>query len=258
MDDESVEVFLRRLGVEWEGRPTVAALQEIHERYMLAVPFENIDFHLRKPIDLGAGAIDKIVHQGRGGCCFELNGVFSEFLVALGYGVTVLGVRVAEDHEGLGPVMGHMSIKVVAEDSAEPWLADVGYARGFRRPLRLGSRVPQHDPHGVFQVAEGPPGDVDVFRDGMHQYRVEARPRAVADFEAMLWFFRHNAEESPHLLRLYCTRPTRSGRVTITGNTLIRRENDARVKLELADSELGEAYRTWFGFELDEIPAPPA
>ncbi|MER6307715.1 arylamine N-acetyltransferase [Streptomyces sp. NPDC001657] len=254
---EAVDAYLHRMGTKRPEKPTTAALRELHERHVLSIPFENIDFNLRLPINMGADAIPKITEQRRGGGCYELNGAFSEVLRALGYDVTVMAGRVLEDGE-LGPLMGHLILKVFAEDSAEPWLVDVGYGRGFRHPLRLDSRAPQEDPQGTFELREAPNGDLDVYRNGSHQYRFETRPRTVDDFRPTLWWFR-SAEDSPFLTQLFCTRPTARGRVTLSGRKLVQVVDGTRTKEELPDDEaVFAAYRTHFGFDLDALPTPPA
>ncbi|MCG5216064.1 arylamine N-acetyltransferase [Streptosporangium soli] len=256
LDDATVEGYLRRIGATRPPLATVEALRELHRLHVMTVPFENIDFHLRKPIYIGAAAIGKIVDRRRGGTCYELNGAFFELLRALGFDATVLAGRVSENGE-LGPVIGHMLLRVVAADSAEPWLVDVGFGRGARHPLRFDSREPQEDPHGTFQLVEGPFGDLDLMRDGIRQYRLETRPRTIDDFLHMWWWYRHS-DESPHITHLYCTLPTPTGRVTLSGNTLSLREPDRRLKQVIEDDdELRAAYRTWFGLELDELPTGP-
>ncbi|HEX4814352.1 MAG TPA: arylamine N-acetyltransferase [Nonomuraea sp.] len=255
--DVTVDAFLARIGADRPARPTRDALFDLQERHVMTVPFENIDFHLRRPQLIGAAAADKIVFRRRGGTCYELNGLFAEVLRALGYRVDVLAARVAEDGV-LGPVLGHMVLRVVAADAPAPWLVDVGYGRGSRRPLSQDSRAPQPDPHGTFEVVEAPLGDLDVLRDGRLQCRVETRPRAVADFATMWWWY-CNAADSPHMTRLYCTLPTAEGRVTLSGNTLVLRESGRKSTAVIeGDDELRAAYRRWFGLELDELPPVPS
>jgi N-hydroxyarylamine O-acetyltransferase len=254
---EAVDAYLHRMGTKRPERATGAALRELHERHVLSIPFENIDFNLRLPVDIGADAVPKITEQRRGGGCYELNGAFSEVLRALGYDVTVMAGRVLENGE-LGPLMGHLILRVIAEDSPEPWLVDVGYGRGFRHPLRLDSRAPQEDPQGTFELKDAPHGDIDVYRNGSHQYRFEPRPRVVDDFRPTLWWFQNSAD-SPFLTQLFCTRPTAEGRVTLSGRKLVRVADGQRTKEELPDdAAVFDAYRTYFGFELDTLPHPPA
>ncbi|MCF6469966.1 arylamine N-acetyltransferase [Nonomuraea sp. MG754425] len=256
MTDEVVDAYLARIGAARPARPTADALADLQERHVLSVPYENIDFHLRRPQRIGAGALDKIVNRRRGGTCFELNGALAEVLRALGFAVDVLAARMSDDGV-LGPVLGHMVLRVGTADASGPWLVDVGYGRGSRRPLALTSRQPQRDPQGTFLLAEAPLGDLDLFRDGTRQYRMETRPRLIDDFEHMWWWY-CNAADAPTITQLYCTLPTRAGRVTLYGDRLVLRENGTRTTIVYdGDEELREAYRTWFGLELDDLPRSP-
>src|SRR5271157_4958068 len=66
---------------------------------------------------------EKIVVRRRGGFCYELNGLFSQLLTALGFQVQMLSARVRRDDGGFGPEFDHMLLKVELE---QPWLVDVG------------------------------------------------------------------------------------------------------------------------------------
>jgi N-hydroxyarylamine O-acetyltransferase len=146
------------------------------------VPFENLSIHLGEPILLEPEAlVDKLVQRRRGGFCYELNGAFATLLAALGFRVTLLATRVFGP-SGLGPPFDHLALRVDL-DSSGSWLVDVGFGRHSHYPLRLDTRTDQADPGGTFQVTDTAEGDLDVIRDGQPQYRVEARPRTLGDFE---------------------------------------------------------------------------
>ncbi|MBM7774536.1 N-hydroxyarylamine O-acetyltransferase [Actinokineospora baliensis] len=252
----AVDAYLERIGTKRPARPTSAALRHLHERHVLTVPFENIDYILRKPVEIGADAYAKIVERRRGGGCYELNGAFAALLEALGYDVTVYGGRAVLDGVP-GPLMGHLVLRVLAEDSPDPWLADVGFGRATRFPMVLDSREPQPDPMGTYQISDAGDGDLDVHRNGTHQYRFETHPRSTEDFLPMVWWFRH-AEDSPFLTDLFCSRHTPTGKVTLTGTTLTRLEDGQRVKETLVgDDAVRAAYLTHFDLDLDELPVPP-
>lgn len=256
LDATTVDAYLRRMGAKRPDRLDAEALAYLHERHVLSIPFENVDFAFGRPslpIGLGEPALEKIIGRGRGGCCYELNGAFFTLLSALGFDVEPMGARVLEDGE-FGPLLGHLCLRVRTEDSADPWLADVGYGHAFRRPLPLRAGTPHQDPQGTFELVEAPKGDLDLHRDGELQYRLEPRTRALADFAPTMWWFR-SADDSPFLARQVCSMPTPDGRVTLAGRTLTRTENGVRTKEELADeAAVRAAYRTWFGIELDTLP----
>ena len=174
-------------------RPTAEWLRELQVRHLFAVPFENLDIHLGARIVLTEQALlDKIVARRRGGFCYELNGAFAGLLSTLGFDVTLLAGRVIGEH-GLGPPFDHLALRV---RTPEPWLVDVGFGRLSRHPLRLDSRAAQPDPAGVFAIRDSGDGDIDVVHDGRPQYRLEPRPRQLADFEATCWW--HQTSPKSH------------------------------------------------------------
>src|SRR5260221_4662216 len=88
-----INAYLRR--INYNGPLTVSAetLSALHMAHLLAVPFENLDIGLGRPIVLSDKALfAKIVGARRGGFCYELNGLFAALLRALGFKVDMLAV----------------------------------------------------------------------------------------------------------------------------------------------------------------------
>jgi len=253
MDHHTAGAYLRRIGLpEQVGPPSQDLLFELHLRHLLAVPFENLSIHLDEPITLDEAAlVDKIVRRRRGGFCYELNGAFAALLEALGFTVARLAARVFHDGGRLTIPFDHLALMVELD---ERWLADVGFGRHSAYPLRRDWPDVQADPHGKFLVVDAPDGDVGVLRDGQEQYRLETRPRSLADFEGGCWF--NQTSPASHFTRsLTCSLSTADGRVTLAGTRLIRTAGDERTETELdSDEAVLDAYRTIFGFELDRLP----
>jgi N-hydroxyarylamine O-acetyltransferase len=253
VDEAVVSAYLARIGAARPARADEAALRDLQLRHLLAVPFENLDIHLGERISLDEGALlDKVVDRRRGGFCYELNGAFSALLAALGFKVTLLAARAIGPSGDLGPPFDHLALRV---DLAEPWLADVGWGRFSHHPLRLDQRGEQRDPGGTFRVVESGQGDLDVHMDGKPQYRIEPRPRSLADFEATCWW--HQTSPKSHFTRsLVCSLLTEDGRVTINGRNAITTAADGRHERALTgDDEVLAAYRSYFGIELDRVPS---
>ena len=93
-----VGAYLDRIGYRGPIEPTADTLRALHRQHMLTVPFENLDIALGREIVLDPERfVEKIVRRHRGGFCYELNGAFATLLVALGFRVTLLSARVAND-----------------------------------------------------------------------------------------------------------------------------------------------------------------
>ncbi|WP_329250222.1 arylamine N-acetyltransferase [Actinoallomurus sp. NBC_01490] len=248
MTDSWVDAYLDRIRADRPARPDGEALRDLHVRHLRAVPFENLSIHLGEDIVLEPEAlVAKVVGRRRGGFCYELGGAFATLLAALGFEAELLAARVF-DGDRLGTPYDHLALRV------GPWLADVGFGDHAHHPLRLDTRGDQHDPGGVFRVAETPEGDLDVIKDGRPEYRLETRPRALGDFEVGCWW--HRTSPKSHFTRsLVCSMLTESGRVTLSGRTLIRTSGGERDERKLTDDdEVLAAYRSCFGVELDRVP----
>ncbi|MEP6788502.1 MAG: arylamine N-acetyltransferase, partial [Acidobacteriota bacterium] len=79
--------YLSRIEVDVSVvRPDVETLRLLQLQHLLHVPFENLDIHWKRPIVLDTDRFyEKIVINGRGGFCYELNGLFNELLIAIGF-----------------------------------------------------------------------------------------------------------------------------------------------------------------------------
>jgi N-hydroxyarylamine O-acetyltransferase len=285
MNPAQVDAYLRRLGVPRPVSPTADALRELHLRHLQAVPFENLSIHLGEGIVLEEKRLlDKVVGAGRGGFCYELNGLFGALLAALGFEVTLLAARVYGDGGRLGIPYDHLALRVRTVEGSV-WLADVGFGTHSHYPLAFGERGEQADPGGMFRVAEsGPeaagvrgaeygerksraadsadlagvaaPTDLDVLRNGEPEYRLETRPRVLGDFVAAAWW--QTTSPASHFTQsLVCSRLTDDGgRVTLSGRGLtVTAADGTRDMRELAtDEEVLAVYRERFGIELGAVP----
>jgi N-hydroxyarylamine O-acetyltransferase len=256
VDTSAVEAYLVRIGAARPRRPDLDALTNLQERHLDTVPFENLSIHLGEPIVLEADAlVDKVVRRRRGGFCYELNGAFSALLEALGFRVTLMAARVYGADGSLGPPYDHLVLRV---DLDEAYLVDVGFGAFARRPLLLHERREQVDPAGRFRLVEAERGDLDVLMDGTPVYRFELRPRELADFEATCWW-QQTSPASHFAQSLTCSLPTADGRVTLSGDRLIRTEDGRRTERRLeSGTEVLAAYESLFGIHLDRLPHDPA
>ena len=258
MDEKTLAAYLHRISVPRPAAVDAATLRTLHRAHQMAVPFENLSIHLSEPISLNQGdLLGKIVARRRGGFCYELNGAFALLLQALGADVTRVAARV-HGEAGLGPPFDHLALVVRPADGSGPWLADVGFGSHSVYPLRFGRRGEQLDPAGRFGLADAPDADVDVYRDGQPQYRIEPRARALDDFVPTCWW-QQTSPGSHFRLSTICSRLTEDGRVSISGRSLIRTSGGSRDEERLPDDDaVLAAYRDHFGIILDRVPAVAA
>jgi N-hydroxyarylamine O-acetyltransferase len=113
---KEVEGYLNKLGIPPGsiGDPNRSTLARLQRAHVTTVPFETLsitgDPHGERE---GEGIVlsiphlyEKIVERGRGGYCFELNGLFYALLVALGYDADRIAARVTSD----GALRMHVSL----------------------------------------------------------------------------------------------------------------------------------------------------
>jgi N-hydroxyarylamine O-acetyltransferase len=130
-----VASYCDRIGYSGALAPTAATLRALHQAHVGAIPFENIDVLLGRPIPLDTASLHrKLIESRRGGYCFEQNLLFKDVLESLGYSVIGLAARVrAGAAAGIRP-RTHMVLLVEAE--RQTFLCDVGFGgTGLLEPL---------------------------------------------------------------------------------------------------------------------------
>jgi N-hydroxyarylamine O-acetyltransferase len=131
-----LRAYLDRIGFAGTPRPDLATLREMHSRHLLAIPYENLDVQLGRPVSRDpAAAFDKLVVRRRGGWCYEMNGLLGAALDAVGFKVTRLAGGVHRMVRG-DEVVGNHLVLLVDLDGA-PWIADVGFGDGPLEPYPL-------------------------------------------------------------------------------------------------------------------------
>jgi N-hydroxyarylamine O-acetyltransferase len=244
-DHARLQRYRARIGDEGPLRADEATLRRLHRRHVLSVPFENLDVVRGRPVSLDLdAAFDKIVERGRGGWCFELNGLFGAALRAIGFRVADLGATVgaAEPAE-----LNHLTLLVRLD---QPWLADVGFGFGPPEPLRLCEGA-THFTAGAFALARR--DDVWLLEspgNGLG-YAFTLRERGRDELEAANRRLQSDTA-SPFTHGLFVARALADGYESVHRTTYARRRGGAIVESrELPDAELGVLLQKRFGLSLD-------
>jgi N-hydroxyarylamine O-acetyltransferase len=243
----SVSAYLERISYKGATTPNAANLCALHRAHMLAVPFENLDIKLGRTIICDESSIiHKIVDQGRGGFCYELNGAFSALLRKLGFNVTLLSARVARQDGTYGPEFDHLTLRV---DLDEPWLADVGFGDSFMEPLRLKVDIEQPQGHRNFRILEEA-GSLhmemaEAGAEWKREYSFTLTPRQLSDFSGMC-HYHQTSPQSSFTQKSVCSMGTPSGRITIADRKLIITQDGERTESMLAEEEWQAALKKYF------------
>jgi N-hydroxyarylamine O-acetyltransferase len=131
-----LKAYLDRIGYAGRCRVDLETLASLHRLHLLAIPYENLDIHLGRTLTLDLAQIfDKIVQRGRGGWCYEMNGLLAWALSEIGFNVQMLGSRVGSPAQGGDADLDHLILQVRLH--GEPWLVDVGFGNGLLEPIPL-------------------------------------------------------------------------------------------------------------------------
>ncbi|MGN6149561.1 MAG: arylamine N-acetyltransferase family protein [Rhizomicrobium sp.] len=131
-----VDRYLSRIGLNKRPKPNLAGLKALHRAHLLAIPYENLDVQLGRKVTIQRPAIyQKIVEQGRGGWCYEMNGLLGWALAELGFKVTRATGSVMREVSGDASNGNHLVLRVELPEGL--YLADVGFGDGPRDPIRV-------------------------------------------------------------------------------------------------------------------------
>jgi N-hydroxyarylamine O-acetyltransferase len=127
--------YLARIGFEGAPRVDLETLRRLHHAHLRAIPYENLDVALRRPVTRDpAAAYEKIVAGRRGGWCYEMNGLLAWALEEIGFSVTRMAGGVHRASLGEQMVGNHLVLRV---DLDRPYIADVGFGDGLIEPAAL-------------------------------------------------------------------------------------------------------------------------
>lgn len=131
----NVQAYLDRIGYSGVPRVDLATLRDLHRLHLQAIPYENFDVQLGWPGSLDPqAAYDKIVGGGRGGWCYEMNGLLAAMLREIGFTVTEMAGAVLRSERGESAHGNHLVLRV---DLDQPYIADVGFGDGTLEPVPL-------------------------------------------------------------------------------------------------------------------------
>jgi len=191
-DTIDLNAYLRRIRLQDAVVPDLPTLRALVAAHAATIPFENLNPFLGLPVDLELAAVErKLVHDGRGGYCFEQNLLLGEALRTIGFDVTNLAARVLWNQpEDAITARSHMLLRV--ELDGQSWLVDVGFGgMTLTGALQLVPAVEQTTPHEPFRllVCEAEWYMQSRLPEGWKTlYRFDLQPQYPIDYRASNYF----------------------------------------------------------------------
>ncbi|WP_019074885.1 arylamine N-acetyltransferase family protein [Streptomyces hokutonensis] len=175
-----VDRYLKALDHSGPVRADRETLRSLHKKHLIAVPYDSSrntgnGTSLWEGVDIDPDAtFDSLIVGGRGGVCYELNGLFRVLLDRIGFETGVLAAGIRQMDGSFGPDLEHVFGYVRLD--GELLLVDVGFVGpSYLEPLSVTDRI-QHQYGSDFRV---------VRTDGYH---VVQRKGRTGDWQAVYRF----------------------------------------------------------------------
>jgi N-hydroxyarylamine O-acetyltransferase len=246
----NINAYLKRIHYSAPPQPDLETLVGLHRAHLLAIPYENLDIHRGRYLSIREWDIfQKIVMSGRGGWCYEMNGLFAWALKQIGFNVTLLASTVNRQPDRR-TIEGNHLVLLVRLD--RPYLVDVGFGNGFIEPLPLEAgtyqqgyldyQLWQEDERWWFRNQIHAPAGYDFTLDSHH-----LSDFAPQSHELQTW------EESGFVRTTVCQRFTPEGLVILRGAVLTTITAAGADQGTIADAEeYREALEDLFDLHLDD------
>lgn len=249
-----IQTYLNRMNTTVE-QPSLQYLESIQTKHLKTIPFENLDVLRHIPIYLNLNTIyEKIVMNGRGGYCYEVNGLLQWALNELNFDCHLVGATVKRPNDEWAKEHTHATIIV---HLAEPYLVDVGFgALTPRVPVPLNGSEVSTEVGETYKIV---PVERDVFdlkrasQTDVERtlYRFSTTPKKLADFHEGCVFNQVSKDSTfthTDIISLF----TDEGRITLKDHLLTSHTRKGPVEQELTIGEKNEILKKMFQIRLKE------
>jgi len=196
----NLALYLQRLGFDAPPAPTLDTLRQLQLRHTGVFPFENLSTLSGQPVLIDLPSIEqKVLHDGRGGYCYELNNLFLALLQALGFDARGLSGRVVMGQpEGAWTARTHR-LSLVTLDGVR-YITDVGFGGMVpTAPLMLDTPAEQltpHEPYRIEQHEDGYTLRANVGGEWRAMYIFDLQRQEDIDYAVGNWYVSTHPESS--------------------------------------------------------------
>lgn len=249
-------LYLQRLGYDSPPPPTLQTLWDLQLRHVCTFAFESLSTLLRLPVPIDLPSVEqKVLFDGRGGYCYELNQMFLALLQELGFEARGITGRVVMG----GPPDAHNArthrLSLVTLDGVR-YISDVGFGGMVpSSPLQLDIEAIQATAHEPYRLAFDGLGAYTLWAQVGDEWRglyvFDLQVQADIDYEIGNWYVSTHPQ-SPFVGQLKVARLAAGKRHTLNNAQYavhyLDRPSDKRV-IESAD-ELQQVLGDTFGIRL--------
>ena len=249
---EKISRFFQRIGMDPQTKieKTVEFLGQVQRQCVLHIAYENLDILENKPLNLAPEALyDKIVIRGRGGYCFELNGLLTHMFREMGFNVSERFARFLRGEANI-PMRRHRVTIVHMEDG--DYLCDIGVGQiAPRLPLKIEEDTIQTQNGETYRFTK----DVrhgwilwDLYHGAWREY-ICFTDEAVFDVDFLQpTFFCEKHPDSPFNKKYILAIKTETGRKSIDGHAykIFEGEELAHIEENLSEEQLRALFEQEF------------
>lgn len=212
--------YCERIHYTGDLQPNFATLKGLMQQHLQHIPFENLNVLAGKVISLEpTDIIDKLIYQKRGGYCYEMNGLFSMVLNAIGMDYQWVAARPR--------IYPHQSPRthaaLIVKIEGNEWLVDLGFgSHGIREPMRL-DQVNQAITQGYEQFRLSPEAEGEILLQALvdghwaNQFSFNRCPTDWVDFGPANWY-NSTSPKTTFTQRLVVVLFTPTGRKSLFGD----------------------------------------
>lgn len=255
-----LNAYLSKIGYTGAVRPSLETLSALAILQSQAIPFENLNPLLGLPVLLDLASLErKLLHEGRGGYCFELNLLLKHALEAIGFEVHGLAARVLwnQPEDAVTP-RSHMLLRVSLQ--GQDYLVDPAFGGvSLTGVLRLEPGVEQPTAHEPFQLLSERSGSFRmqamIRGEWRSLYRFDLQEQFLPDYEFSNYYLSTHPR-SHFKANLYAGR-TAPGRRYVLHNaqfTVHQLGGPSETRILTSPSEMRETLERDFLLKLPESP----
>ncbi|WP_025859244.1 arylamine N-acetyltransferase [Pseudomonas sp. CHM02] len=254
-------LYLQRLGYDAPPAPTLQTLQELQLRHVCTFAFESLSTLMRLPVPIDLPSVEqKVLLEGRGGYCYELNQMFLALLQELGFDARGITGRVVMG----GPPDAHTArthrLSLVTLDGVR-YISDVGFGGMVpSSPLQLDTEAVQATAHEPYRLSFDGQGSYTLWAQVGEEWRglyvFDLQEQAAIDYEIGNWYVSTHPD-SPFVGQLKVARLAPGKRHTLNNAHYAVHYLDRPSEKRTFDSadELLDVLTETFGIR---VPASPA